>query len=276
MRQVFSKDGMIAALRAPARAKSIASGGRGDRDDTVRFGDVVEHPIKFTREHTASSSLCILYTDSLVSVEAWIVERLAEREGLFFGLDTESRPNFSGGAPEDPMVLQLSTLRHACVFQMNASKAALTEASAAAPLLYGLLFPLASNATPLLLGAGAPAVPLIGMGVRQDLIALEKVFGFRLDGDSLYTASKEAAKQIRRTRHPHALDLDRCKSGGLLAIAQSLTGVAKWKSKSLQMSQWQKFPLARSRVAYAAMDAWAGAAVYHYYIINPPFPPPIW
>jgi hypothetical protein len=252
--------------------------GRGGDDAPVCFEDVVEHTIKFTPQSShpqATRALSILYTDSLASFEAWLAKRLAdtstERGGPFFGLDTESRPNFLPGVSEGPMVLQLSTLRHACVFQMNASKADLTDASTAAPLLYSLLFPSASNAAPLL--PGTDPVPLIGMGVRQDLLALEKTFGFSLDGDPLPTASKEATKQIKRSRHPHALDLDRCKRGGLQPVAQALTGVATWKSRSLQMSQWQKYPLARTRVTYAAMDAWAGAAVYQHYVANPPFPP---
>jgi len=34
----------------------------------------------------------------------------------------------------------------------------------------------------------------------------------------------------------------------------------KWKSKSLQMSNWENCPLTERQRTYAAMDAWAGLA----------------
>jgi ribonuclease D len=39
-----------------------------------------------------------------------------------------------------------------------------------------------------------------------------------------------------------------------------LPAVEKWKTKRLQMSNWEAAPLSAAQVVYAAMDAWAGLA----------------
>ena len=50
---------------------------------------------------------------------------------------------------------------------------------------------------------------------------------------------------------------------GLLAYAQHfLTGCRNWKNKKITTSNWEQWPLSPRQRAYAAMDAYAGAAVF--------------
>ena len=236
----------------------------------MNLGSIYEHIIHFSS--SSSQPLSIFYTNSLSTVENWLSARLSEGVA-FIGMDPESKPQYSAGeAPHPPSVLQLSTCRHACVFQLNASDTDLTLASTAAPLLYGLLFPSASNATQIRLQVGGSPLPLVGMGASKDLLELEPIFAFHLDDDPLPTASKTRARSIRRDRHPHCVDLESLKLGGLLSLAQECTGVVKWKSNNLQMSNWERWPLQRSRLVYSAMDAWAGCAIMQHYKDHPPFP----
>lgn len=65
---------------------------------------------------------------------------------------------------------------------------------------------------------------------------------------------------------PLLVNLAALKKGGpkgLAAIAIAAKAVdATWKRKSLQMCNWEDWPLTRPKVVYAAMDAYAGAAAY--------------
>lgn len=65
---------------------------------------------------------------------------------------------------------------------------------------------------------------------------------------------------------PLLVNLAALKKGGpkgLAAIAIAAKAVdATWKRKSLQMCNWEDWPLSRPKVVYAAMDAYAGAAAY--------------
>ncbi len=50
-------------------------------------------------------------------------------------------------------------------------------------------------------------------------------------------------------------------TNGLAGLCLHLvTGCRKWKTKKLQMSNWENCPLTVSQCEYAAMDAWAGLA----------------
>jgi len=85
--------------------------------------------------------------------------------------------------------------------------------------------------------------------------------------------SEGAAAEPQRPRYANLLDLEPLKMGGLQSMAQSVLGVVGWKSKRLQLSQWQQFPHTRERLVYAAMDAWAAAGICEHYR-DPPFPSP--
>ena len=236
---------------------------RGDNVSDAVMGDDVRlvHNICYTSSDD-QSPLEILYTSKLESVEEWV--RL-QSEAEWFGVDTESRPCFTSGTPpEPPSVLQLSTCRSAVVFQLNACKSEdLTSCASLAPSLFALLFPSATDMR-----------PLVGMSLLKDLMELEEMFGWRLVDDPLVGANKDEAKVLRRARHPHLCDMWMWQRGGLLELAQGTTDCTKWKSNALQLTRWDVFPLQTKSLVYAAMDAWAGAAVYQHFKLNPPFPEP--
>lgn len=240
----------------PELRGGLASGG----DTMMMAADVtITHTILYTTRDE-QSPLEILYTSRLDSVEAWVK---LQHDAKWFGVDTESKPCFASGMPPvPPSVLQLSTCHSALVFQLNACKAEdLANCATLAPTLFALLFPSASDTR-----------PLVGMAVLKDLMELEEVFGWRLADDPLVGASKDEAKVLKRARHPHLCDMWAWQLGGLLELAQTCTGVTKWKTNSLQLTRWDIFPLKTKSLIYAALDAWAGAAVYNHYINNPPFP----
>jgi len=252
-------------------------GGRGESDiphEACQYGgslgEVVGVPFGTTFLFTVSFNgglapkpLVILYTNSLLAVEEWVCARLSESPKCF-GVDTESKPRYTPGASaEEPKVLQLATYTHAVVFQMNASAEDLALSRVLAPRLFALLFP--HRVVPEESSSSPPS--LIGMSLLKDLMELEPVFGCVDEGQAI------KIKAARRT-YSHVIELDTLRLGGLLALAQSTTSVVKWKSNRLQMSKWQEFPHNRARVVYAAMDAWAAAAIFGHYERNPPFPEP--
>jgi len=65
-------------------------------------------------------------------------------------------------------------------------------------------------------------------------------------------------------------DLERERAGielpedarGLGGLCLALTPCVKWKTKRLQMSNWEACPLSEAQVIYAAMDAYAGLISY--------------
>lgn len=237
----------------------------------IPFGTVILHEIEFNNR-SGSKTIEILYTNSLSRVETWLVEHM--ENVVCFGLDTESKPNFiAGRTPEAPAVLQISTLSEALVFQMNACTEDLKRCSRNAPLLYNLLFPTASDAlTESLLGSAPKR--LAGMSITGDLIELEDIFGFKLDADPLIGAGKKKAKLIKSTRHPHLVEMQHWGIGALSEIGQRYCNLVKWKTNSIQMSRWDVYPLSRRCIVYAAMDAFAGAAIFDHFHKHPPMPSP--
>lgn len=243
-------------------------------DNLWRFGgdSTLIHDIAYDA-HSDKTPLSILYTALLNTCENWLRDQF-EAGVRFFGFDTETRPCFKAGQePEPPTVLQLSTTTSALVFQINACRDDLASCSATAPLLYRLLFPTASDAAASSIAGEQPSV-LVGMSALEDLLSLEVVFGFKLTIDPLIGASKEQTKLLRRQRHIHLVDMRTWRTGGLLEVAQRCTNVTKWKSNALQLTRWDLFPLDHKCLVYAAMDAWAGAAVYAHYLEHPPMPEP--
>ena len=273
-----SATGKAAAPAAGAGGRggrgSRGGGGRGVQDiphEATQYGgmigDTTNVPFGTTFLFTVSFNggiaprpLVILYTNSLSAVEEWVGARLSETP-LCFGVDTESKPRFDPGVPqEEPKVLQIATETHAVVFQMNAAAENLALASELAPRLFALLYP--HRVAPAESSSSPPS--LIGMSLLNDLIELEPVFG----------CVQEIKLKAARRAYSHVIELDLLRLGGLLALAQSTTSVVKWKSNRLQMSKWQEYPHNRARVVYAAMDAWAAAAIYGHFHKNPPFPKP--
>lgn len=123
-------------------------------------------------------------------------------------------------------------------------------------------------------GSGAAAMPparscvlpltdsaaLVDASKRQRL----RVCGVGITAD--YTKTLSDCGIVAWREPPILVNLATMKKGGpkgLAAIAMAARAVdVTWKKKSLQMCNWEDWPLSRPKIVYAAMDAYAGVAAF--------------
>lgn len=131
-------------------------------------------------------------------------------------------------------------------------------------------------------GAGAAAMPMpdsahaISTSASAELSLASKVAASRPPSRRLRVCGVGITADYAKTLAdcgiaPHSVppilvNLAALKKGGpkgLAAIAMAAKAAdVTWKKKSLQMCNWEDWPLSRPKVIYAAMDAYAGAASY--------------
>ena len=222
------------------------------------------------------SQLFITYTNTLETAEEWLAEVLllaqqtASGQLSVVGLDTEERPRFKTGDRPLLAVLQLSTLDRACVLQVNnlfvdaAGTTPAKDLMVGAPLLSRLL-------------QSSDETRIAGMGIQADYaVLMTRLFptpqargGGAETAAALFSSSSSSSSSLvspssssscsqskpykprpraastlvdlKRLGITHGID----EKGGLLRLAQICLGVEKWKSKRLQMSRWDLFPLSR-------------------------------
>lgn len=159
------------------------------------------------------------------------------------GMDTEYRPVFAKGQYSSTSVLQLSTRECALVVQLNAMPGGVAALGTSCPGLATLL------------SGSSGRLKLAGMAVKADYIKLLRECGIAPSA----SAKKPKLIDLKDLGRRGGIDV----KGGLSALALAAGIVARtWKSNSLQMSNWARFPLTERQLVYAAMDAWAGAAAF--------------
>lgn len=204
--------------------------------------DFQHDPYTELRSQDGSGDVTILYTNIESEVDNWF--RNLPPSSTVFGFDTEWKPVFVKGGETKLATIQISTAHSCIVIQVNAMPPALRSQSS----VLGLFLM-------------APGTTLVGMGIKEDY---SKVVEALLEGALAQHAGPTLVdlKALSISKGVHT-------SGGLLGLTQYLDpadstspGVAKWKSKKLQLSNWSRFPLDEPQIRYAAMDAWASLRCY--------------
>ncbi len=140
------------------------------------------------------------------------------------GFDTETRPSFKRGQFYQVALLQLALPKKAFLIRVNRT---------------GLTDELASFME-------NPAIIKTGVGIRDDLKALQKLRSFRPEGFlDLSVLAKKAGLQVESVKKLTAL---------LLGFRIS---------KSAQTSNWEAQTFTRKQIEYAATDAWVCLELYH-------------
>lgn len=210
-----------------------------------------DHPVA---SHAGRRTVSILYTSDLSRIDAWCrgILGVPSAGPLVLGLDTESPPNFRPGGSTEVTVLQLAYADSVLVVQLNALHADGSRSRAhvrRVPVLAELV--------------SRPGTVLTGMGVAGDAGALADLL-------AIPPAARPTVADLKRM----AVERGHAYPGGLGPLAETVLGVAKWKSKKLALSRWGEWPLGERQVIYAAMDAWASAATHEALALLPLLPPP--
>lgn len=149
-------------------------------------------------------------------------EQHMRKDGIL-GFDTETRPTFRKGKLNAPALLQIATEKTVYLTQLG-------------------WLPFGSLQADLL---ADPAIVKVGVGIRDDMKALAKVFPFTAAG------AVDLADVAKRHGLPNQ---------GLRTLAASVFG---WRiSKGSQCSNWSVRQLSPRQISYAATDAWIGRNIY--------------
>jgi len=182
--------------------------------------------------------LRITYTNDPDVVEYWISTVVHASPGEALGVDTEAKPSYiklrPGEAPKGPDVLQLSTCQECLVLQLSTVQRREHKSK-----MQRVLSPLLRDRS----------ILKIGVGIDDDAL-------------NLWRAS-DGQYDIRGRFDLGGVGCIRGQNRGLGNLTEAVLGVKMAKSKSITMSNWAALPpLGMKQVEYAAMDAWAGAAVH--------------
>lgn len=221
------------------------------------------------------------------------------------GFDCEWQPTFDKGQEAVISVLQFATKHAALVFQINAfipssfssvplnirsSESTSSSSSSSGNAAYHPNSFSSSVATEEAEGClvrllNNPYVLFIGMGINQDFRKVKDDVARLLRYNTTSTTSNSntsssSSSSFLTTSLCELKSFGRDRGinikGGLLALTQYLdNSVAKWKTNSLQLSKWQRYPLREAEVRYAAMDAWSAILCYERLILLPIVPLPL-
>lgn len=150
-----------------------------------------------------------------------VLYRLSKEKVL--GFDTETRPSFTKGESYLPSLLQLSTADYACLIRLH-KVGPLPE-----------IFDLLSN----------PLIEKVGVGIRDDLLGLQKIRTFQPEGfTDLAAMAKERGFE----------------NVGLRSLTAMVLG--QRLSKAAKVTNWERGDLTEAQIQYAACDAQAGLRIY--------------
>lgn len=157
------------------------------------------------------------------------LRRSGSRHGrIVLGFDTESKPSFRAGAPQNPICLiQLATPTLAALFRL---------AVRPQPL---------SLPPPLLCLLNDPNVTLVGQEIVREMPALAATYRLRANGDGCRVFELSGAARAAG-----------CLCCSVAGYAAAFLGIRLHKSKALQMSNWEAPQLSLEQCRYAATDAW--------------------
>lgn len=149
-------------------------------------------------------------------------EKVMRADGIL-GFDTETKPTFKKGKLNAPALIQIATARTVYLTQLGWLPFGNLQA--------GIL--------------SDPAILKVGVGIEDDMRALQKVSAFEPAG------IVDLGKMAKNGNLP---------SQGLRTLAASLFG---WRiSKGSQCSNWSVRQLSPRQITYAATDAWIGREIY--------------
>ena len=193
------------------------------------------------RDETCDAHVCgplqVTYTNRADQVERWLSDHVPSSPTVV-GFDVESVPNapwiLNQASFEGPATVQVSTPHSALVVHLTREWG--SRSSAACGAVGGLL--------------SDPTVVKACTGIDDDMLELYR-FNRNLRGRSRFDLGGLGSGVGSKNRV------------GLARLARAVLGVEMKKSKKLAVSNWSRFPLTSGQVAYAARDAWAGAAVMH-------------
>jgi hypothetical protein len=173
----------------------------------------------------------VVYTSDAEVCERWVAEH-APSSPPVVGFDIEWRPTFRAGAP----------CRRTALLQLAAGSSVLCCQLSHMPRVPHALQTLLAN----------PEVVKAGVGILDDCVKLQADWGCevrgRVDVGEVWKVSRGMARLGN--------------GGGLKALCEVLLGVSLAKPKSVSMSNWEQAPLTERQLQYAALDAWAGRAIY--------------
>lgn len=147
------------------------------------------------------------------------------RQHHVLGFDTETKPSFTKGESHPIALIQLAIPDKVFLFRINYS----------------------GFTQPLIDLMADPEILKVGVGLRDDVIGLQKIEDFNAGG----------FKEI----HDYVVDLG-VRNTGLRKLAAILMKVRI--SKGQQTSNWENEVLSPSQVRYAATDAWICLEMYNY------------
>ncbi|CAB9521512.1 Exonuclease [Seminavis robusta] len=200
------------------------------RQDTIHR----QHIQHYISDHDDKDALPVLYTNDPKVLNRWLADNIP-MEPCVIGFDTESVPDvpwIHSDFKMRPVTIQLSTCTASVVIPLVQNN---RYCRACIPLLETVL--------------EDETIIKSGAGIDDDLVDLKcQVPGFKgLQARSRFDVGLLGVAKDRRL--------------GLKALTRILLQRNLEKPKRLTVSDWSQSPLSDDQIAYAARDAWCGAAV---------------
>jgi len=103
----------------------------------------------------------------------------------------------------------------------------------------------------------SPGVLKVGVGVLEDVKKIQERWPVPVAGVVDLDELERLEEWFSRCPQPHH-------RRSLAAFAEHYVHVPSWKQSNIAISNWEAQPLTLEQEAYAAMDAWAGAAIFEH------------
>ena len=139
------------------------------------------------------------------------------------GFDTETKPSFKKGEVYQVSLLQLATANHAILFRLHSLQ----------------------DFSKLINFFEDESIKKIGVAVRDDIKALQKLFAFEAKG---FVELSDLAREKN------------LKNFGLKGMTEEVLNLTL--SKRAKLSNWESRELKSDQLYYAATDAWIGREIY--------------